>query len=219
MEGGRPIFRSTKAWIWSGLRWPLLLVLLALAGCGGELWTPTPIPTPPPASTPMPAPAIAQFVTFSGYGISFRYPGTMAVEEAGLLDGEPNEASGTVQVASVEGTAELFQVTWVRAKQWDLEGGLAGEMAGLAEAEEVVDFEPGQVTETTWSGYRMLQQPFVSTYNTGASARGVAAAFYCERSQRAFFLVLIRQGAISEQDVLAEFQRYLESFVCYGEAG
>lgn len=60
----------------------------------------------------------------------------------------------------------------------------------------------------------MLYQYFTATDSEGEQAHGIIAAFYCEDSQKLFVAQTINTAISAKQDILQDFETYLDSFVC-----
>lgn len=197
----------------------LILVIIAplsMIGCDGETQT----------STASDAPARPEMNTFSKYGFSFEYPKDFLVWRDGLLEDNANENSGIVQVAPEEEGFPLFAVSWVKAWQWGLEGGLEAGFAGIENWEGIESVQKGEFVETTKSGlrmlyeegHRMLYQFYAATTKTqGEIVYGIVGAFYCDNTQRAFGLVTMQKTTIgvSTQEALDNFKDYLDYFACH----
>jgi len=189
---------------------------LSMIGCGGETQTST-------ASDMSPRP---QMSTFSKHGFSFEYPEDLLVWQDGLLKEDANENSGIVQVAPEEGGFLLFAVSWVKTWQWGLEGGLEAGLAGIENWEGIESVQKGEFVDTTKSGHRtlyeeghrILYQYYTATTKTqGEMVYGIAGAFYCDNTQRAFGVVTMQNttAAVSSQEALENFKDYLDYFDCH----
>lgn len=160
-------------------------------------------------------PTSSEFKTFSKYGFSSEYPKDFRISETGVLENEANDDSGVVQGQMANKGSELFQVSWIKTLQYSLEGGLAGGFAGLEGAKGMASLERDELVETTKTGHRMLYQYYIATSTEGSKAYGILGVFYCDKSQEAFVLMTINTDIITKEDVLEEFQNYLNSFVCH----
>ena len=155
--------------------------------------------------------------TYSKYGFSFEYPKHFLVSEIGVFGSEANDNSGLVQVGIENEEGQCFQVVWVKTVQllFSLEGSLSGGFSSLESNEDVVSVERGELVETTKSGHQMLYQYYVTTSTGGDKLYGIAAAFYCDKSQKGFVLFTMNDTISGEQEALEDFQNYLDSFVCH----
>ena len=188
---------------------PLLITALVIGGCGGGEEQVTPEATP------------SDFMTFSKYGFSFEYPKAFSVTEMGMLSNEANDASGLVLVSIEKGMeTELFMVTWIEIVQstWeimgDLEAILEDGFAGM-ELDEGVTVERGELVQTSMAGHEMVYRYYSATYVEEGKSYGIAGCFYCDRSQKQFYLVTANTTIRAKEDVLEDFMTYLDSFVCH----
>lgn len=177
----------------------LSIALMSMVGCAKEAETPTP----------------TEFKTFSKYGFSFQYPKEFPVLEGGMLENEANDNSGIVQVGLEGAETELFQVAWVKTVEFpQLEAMLAGPFASM-EAEEGSVTEKGELVETTKAGHRMLYRYYTFTSAQGDKVYGTLGVLMCDKSQKMFLLRTANNTISTKQDVLEDFQNYLDSFVCH----
>jgi uncharacterized repeat protein (TIGR02543 family) len=169
----------------------------------------------------------SQFKTYSKYGFSFEYPTTFSdVIEMGMLEGEANDISGMVQVWVENEEVELFQVGWMTILPDEIESGpgglegnlkddLEGGFAILESSEEIVSVEKGELVEATKAGHLIFYQYYTATSTEGDKMYGVASCFYCDESQKLFSLMTMNNTISAEEDGLADFHNYLDSFVCH----
>ncbi len=175
---------------------------------------------------PTPAPTPTQFNTYSKYGFSFEYPNTFSVTEMGILESQANDTSGLVMAGVENGELEYFQVVWVKAMPDVMElgpGGLAGSLkasledgfAGMETSEGITSVEEGELVETTKAGHLMFCQYYSVTSTEGPRAYGIVSCFYCDESLKLFGLMTMNDTISANEDVLEDFQNYLDSFVCH----
>ncbi len=192
------------------------IALMAMVGCGGSTST----------TAVVDALTSAEVKLFSNHGFSLEYPKNYSIWQDGLLDDGANENSGLVQVAPAEGQLPLFAVTWVNTWQWGLEGGLEAGFDGIENWEGVESIAKGELVQSTKKGHRMLYQvghPMLYQYynattdTVGEIVYGIAGAFYCYSTQRAFGLVTIESttNTPSTPEALNSFEGYLDSIVCH----
>jgi len=192
---------KTKKVIFLGVTLLLTISLMLPLGCTKE----TEVSTP------------TEFKTFSKYGFSFEYLKRFTVAEMGMLENEATDSSGLVQVG-VEN--ELFQTVWIGMIEstWsvteDLQGSLDDSFAGMV-GEGVASVDRGELVETTKAGHQILYQYYILTPDEGDKAYGIVGIFYCDKSQRLFQLMTMNTTISAKQDVLEDFQNYLDSFVCH----
>jgi len=156
-----------------------------------------------------------EFKTYSKHGFSFEYHKDMPVTEIGLMENEVNDNSGMISVGEDNGEVNLFMVSYIKTIQFSLEGGIEGAITGMTSDEGIEKVETSEIIETTKSGHRMLYQYYTATAITGERAYGIVSVFYCNKSQKAFVLMTINNTISAEPDVLENFMRYLNSFVCH----
>lgn len=208
------------------LRWIALLLvsvgLLVAAACDGDGGAePTATLTveeatdAPEAPPPEPTKAGPATTTFSKYGFAFEYPQNFSVTEQGLFQNEADDNSGVVAVGVENGEAMVFVVSWVTTVTLigNLEDSLEGGFEGL-EAGGDLRVERGELIETERDGQRMISQFFAATASDGQEAHGILAAFYCEDSQKLFGFNTLNTTISSNEDVLQDFQGFLDTFVC-----
>lgn len=160
-----------------------------------------------------------EFKTFSKYGFSFEYPRGCSIAEYGVLQSEANDVSGIVQ--ATKGLYDAYQVVWVAASQslWEASGDLQQSIedgfSGMEETEGIAHLDKGKLVEITKAGHETLYQYYIVTSTEGDKSCGVAGVFYCDKSEKVFSLMTAHPAISSEQDILEDFQRYLDSFVCH----
>jgi len=165
------------------------------------------------------APTLTDFKTFSKYGFSFDYPRGYSITEMGMLESEATNASGTVQ--AWKGDYEVYQAAWLAMVEsmWEVSGDLQTTLedtfVGMEEAEEVARLDKGELVETTKAGHGMVYQYYTVTYTEGSKGYGIAAIFYCDRSERFFQLITVHTAISAKQDIAEDFQYFLESFICH----
>jgi len=196
---------KTKKAIFLGVALLLMISFMFPVGCTEEAVT--------PAST--------EFKTYSKYGFSFEYPKTFSVTEMGLLENEAKESSGIVQVGVENDEIQMFQIAWMKMMPsvWelddDLQGSLEDSFAGMETTEGISSFEIGELVESTKAGHQMIYQYYTMTSTEGDKVYGIVSVFYCDKSQNFLQLMTISNTISSKQDVLEDFQNYLDSFVCH----
>ena len=180
--------------------------------------------TKPWERTPTPSPT--QFETYSKYGFSFEYPKNFSVTEMGVLESEANDTSGLVLAGVENGEIEYFQVAWVKMMPAVIElgpGGLAGNLkasledgfAAMEATEGIASVEEGELVETTKAGHLMFYQYYSATFTEGHRAYGISSGFYCDETLKLFGLITMNDTISANEDVLEDFQNYLDSFVCH----
>jgi len=197
---------KTKKIIFLGVAIVLMFSFIFPVGCAEEAVTPT---------TP------TELKTYSKYGLSFEYPKRFTVTEMGMLENEATDASGLVQVGVENDEVQIFQTAWVKMIQstWEISGDLQGVLkdsfAGMEGTEGIASVNRGELIESTKAGHQMLYQYYNMTSTEGDTAYGIASVFYCDKSQKVFQLLTINDTISAEQEVLEDFQNYLDSFVCH----
>jgi CubicO group peptidase (beta-lactamase class C family) len=172
---------------------------------------------------------------YAKYGFSFDYPRGMAIWELGLfedgrvdLNGKipPTESSGCVG-GNIEN--EEVGVLWTTMETApDLNDLLETHYRGAAENARIrdreLDFDIEEMVISTKADHEMKYQYHSgSILLPGAPAPiygiGIVGGWYCERDGRAYILYYYHwsedMATLSEEDVLSEFQLYLDSFVCH----
>ncbi|MFB0518088.1 MAG: hypothetical protein ACETWC_02265 [Acidobacteriota bacterium] len=176
------------------------IVLVSLIDCSKEIETPTP----------------SESRTFSKYGFSFTYSKDFRIWETGMLEEKANDNSGLVQALVENEEVKIFQVGWIKSLPYDLEEDYLEYFLKLIEKdEETVSFERGQLEETTKAGHKMLYQYYATVDTEGNRAYGIVGILYCDRSQKNFTLMTMNNTISARQDVLEDFQHYLDSFACH----
>ncbi len=199
-----------KRWLTIGL-----VAVLALAGVMAAC-APAPQEGPPPT----------ELETYSKYGFSFEYPKAFPVTEMGMLENEANDTSGLVQVGLENEEVELFQVAWIKMMpdmievgpgglEGNLKDSLEGGFAALESGEGAPTVERGELVKATKAGHLMFYQYYTATSTEGDKVHGIANVFYCDKSQKLFALMTMNSAISAKQDVLEDFQNYLDSFVCH----
>lgn len=153
-----------------------------------------------------------EYATFSKYGFSFEYPADFTVSEFGIEEAEANDISGAVQVRVERGSIRAFQVNWLETWIYGLESSLQNAFAGMERAEGVENVDRGELREGNKDGNRMLYQHYGVTTTGGEKAYGIAGAFYYPESHKLFTLVTRNSNVIAYDDVLDDFNTYLDSF-------
>lgn len=176
------------------------IVFLSLIDCSRE--TETPAPT--------------EFRKFAKYGFSFEYHKDFHICEMGMLEEEANNNSGLVQALLENEEVKIFQVGWIKSLPQNLEEDFLEYFLKLIEKdEETVSFERGQLKETTKAGHKMLYQYYATTDTEGDKMYGMVGILYCDKSQKIFTLMTMNNTISARQDVLEDFQHYLDSFTCH----
>jgi len=194
----------------------LVIVLSSSLGCGGQAQI----------DTPVEAASAVEVRSFSDYDFSFQCPKDYLVWQDGLLDEDPGEDSGLIQVAPEHEDVPLLAVSWVRTWQYGLEGGLEAGFEGIENWEDIVTVIKGELVDTTKTGHRMLYQeghPMLYQYYTATTKTqevvmsGIVGVFYCPDTQRAFSLVSMQKATAETTNelIFQEFESYVKSFVCH----
>ena len=191
------------------------IALISMAGCGSRAQE--------PADSGDAASLGSQ--SLSKYGFSFDCPDNYLVWTDGLLDEQPSQTSGIVQIAPEVGDFPLYAVSWVRTWKWGLEGGLEAGFEGVQNWEGISNIQKGQILEGTKKGHRMLYQVghrmlsqyyTASTMTQGEMVYGIVASFYCDDTGRTFSLVTMNKSAApSQQQATADFEAFLDAFACH----
>ena len=156
------------------------------------------------------------YKTYSKYGFSFEYPRGYSITEMGGFESEATDASGMVQ--AFKGDYEGYQVVWLAMieSMWELGGDLQTLLEdSFVGIEYTARVDRGELVETTKVGHPILYQYYTLTYTDGSHSFGVVASFYCDRIERVFLLITMHSVIWQKQDILEDFQRYLDSFVCH----
>jgi len=196
---------KTKKAVFLGVALLMMASLMLPLGCAKKAEPEAPTPT--------------EFKTYSKYGFSFEYPKGYSIAEWGLLQSEATDNSGIVQ--ALKGDYELYQVTWLGMVEdtWevagDLQTSLEDSFGGIEQTEVVASLDKGELVETTKAGHQMLYQYYTVTYTEGGKGYGIVGVFYCNKSEKFFQLATIHSAISATQDILEDFQRYLDSFVCH----
>jgi CubicO group peptidase (beta-lactamase class C family) len=172
---------------------------------------------------------------YAKYGFSFDYPRGMNVWELGLFEDGRVDLNNTIPATEssgcVGGNIDNTEVgiLWMTMETApDLEDLLAIHHRGAEEnarlRDRESDFDMEEMVITTKTGHEMAYQ-----YHSGSILLpgapgplygiGIAGGWYCERTGRAYILYCYNwsedMATLSEEDVLSEFQLYLDSFVCH----
>jgi len=196
---------KTKKAIFLGVTLLVMASLMLPVGCAEEAAAPTPTST--------------EFKTFSKYGFSFEYPRGYSISEMGLLESVATDSSGIVQ--ALRGDYEVYQVAWMGIVEdtWEFTGDLQTTLEdafwGMEQAEMTASLDRGELVETTKVGHQMLYQYYTLTYTTDVEGYGIQGVFYCNKSERFFQLTTIHNAISAKQDILEDFQRFLDSLVCH----
>ena len=159
-----------------------------------------------------------EFKTYSGFGFSFDYPRGYSITEMGLLESEATDSSGSISAA--KGDNRLYQVAWMSMIEnvWEIGGGLQFQIDNFFFGMEMtgeVRVDKGELVESVKAGHEMVYQFYSMTYNEIDKAYGIIGVFYCDRSEKCFILVTGHTDISAKQDVLEDYQRFLDSFVCH----
>lgn len=116
---------------------------------------------------------------------------------------------------------EMFQTIWVHTRPGELESTddlqimLEDAFAGIESVENIAGFDTSELVETTKAGQELLYKYYTFNFVGGDRVNGIVGAFYCEDGQKLFRLSTMNSTISDRQDVLEDFQRYLDSFVCH----
>jgi hypothetical protein len=159
--------------------------------------------------------------TYSNHDFSFEYPGKYSVAERGLYDYVANDISGVVEAFREDDEIEMFQTIWIYTSPGtirstgDLRIFLEDAFAGIESIDNIAGFETSELAKTTKAGQELLYQYYTFDFVGGDRVKGIVGAFYCEGGQKMFRLSTMNSTISKRQDVLEDFQRYLDSFVCH----
>ena len=148
---------------------------------------------------------------YAKYGLSFDYPNGMIIVERGLAGKETaSEASGEV-LGLFEVFPEVIGVTWDAADSApDLKAALDNFHAG-----ETAEVTRGEIIRSQKDDHEILYQ-YLNVTQEGPPLTGVIGSWYCEEANRIYrFYYLNALETATLQDLLTEFWRYLDSFVCH----
>ena len=167
-----------------------------------------------------------EYLTYSEYGFSFKYPKAFSVSVAPLFENQrrADDNSGVVRVRPTMSIFPVFAVSWIKVMQstWETNGSLEASLEDGFELVErhlagVARVERGEFAETSGAGHQMLYQYYtVTSIDSEAwKAYGIVGVFYCDNSEKVFTLQTMNAAVSAKQDVLEDFMNYLGSFVCY----
>lgn len=150
--------------------------------------------------------------TFSKYGISFQYPGDFTLREFNIVEDYGNITGSQIQVTPKKGIGG-FQLNWVSTHMyWELEDNIEMHFKNLEEAESIDHVDRGEIFEGEKDGYRMVYQYYTVTPIEGDPARGIAAMFYHRKAAKLIALFTTNDVSLSDEEILEDFEVYLESF-------
>lgn len=157
------------------------------------------------------------YKTYSKYGFSFEYPQSFLVFEQGLLESQANDTSGAVAAAVGNEEIKGAFVSWLKTQESlvDLEAGIEGGFEAMEADETVINYERGELVETTKEGHEILYQYYTTTYSDGGKVFGIMGVWYCDKSQIFFCLMTMNSTISSKEDVLTDYLDYLDNFVCH----
>lgn len=157
------------------------------------------------------------YKTYSNYGFSFEYPQSFLLFEQGLLEAQANDTSGVVAAGVENEEVKQVAVSWGKAQERvvDLEAGIEGGFQEMTSVEGVVSVEQGELVETTKAGHRMLYQYYSVTETRGDKLFGISGIWYCDKDQKLYCIVTANNTISSKEDVLRDYQSYLDYFVCH----
>jgi hypothetical protein len=184
----------------------ILAIAIVVVAAGIGLYTLRSPDGEGPSPTPSPTPI--EYETYSKYGFSIEYPEDMTITEEGVLDATANDNSGAVGGKSF-GPFEEFAVSWVKKSTPATRGDLEN---GLEEIFKLDNFEKtGTIVETSKSGHELIYQQ--GTYTEDSQTEYlIYGVWYCNIDEKLYVLGV---GQTTEQNLLQNFERYLESFVCH----
>lgn len=158
---------------------------------------------------------------YSKYGFSFEYPEESTVTEKGLIENEADENSGIVTIQFGGDEARMFSVSWMLLAPpelarpgYKMEDRLEGAFESMEGSQVFASLDRGELVETHRDGNRMLYQYFTATGDDGQQGHGILAGFYCLESRKLFSFSTFNTAVSTKQDILRDFETYLDSFVC-----
>lgn len=157
------------------------------------------------------------YETYSRYGFSFEYPRSFLLFEQGVLESQANDTSGLVSAGVENEETNLIYVWWMKAQEWmvDLETGIEDGFLSMEDFEDVVSVERGELVETTKAGHRMLYRYYSVTFTDGVKVFGIYGEWYCDKDQKIYDLYTMNSTISNKEDVLKDYQSYLDYFVCH----
>ena len=195
----------------------LIIALIVIVAGGGYWWytairTPS-APSPSPAPSPGPTPT---YVEYSRFGFTFECPEGMTFTAGSLLGGfdHANPINGDLQ-GIWEEAAKMVGVIWFQGEpQTPLETVL-DEL--FETASEFLQFSNiGPLLNATGGGGEVVYQTFNCT-DQEVKQTGVVGTWYSEVDKRIYALYNVELlGALSREEVEADFLRYLGSFKSEG---
>jgi CubicO group peptidase (beta-lactamase class C family) len=160
-------------------------------------------------------PPTARHRTYANHGFAFDYPRGFSVQEMPLPGRDTiSSEAGVVQFQLFAYPFELMEAVWVRTEpDPDLEAQLAG-FSEAASQQEGVEFTVGQTRAFAKGEQEALYQPF-DFQQQGIRLKGASVAWYCPESQRVVIFSYATNAEVSDSDVAARLQEYLDLLDCH----
>ena len=151
---------------------------------------------------------------YSEYGFSFDHPIGMTIRENGFKEESASETSGVVQYR-FEYPLEIINVIWDTAETApELEAVLI-ELFAMVESGGTEVNDRGPLVVSVKDGHEMVYQR-VNMTDQGLVITGVVGSWYCDEADRVYTLYYVTLPEFAtQQDLLTEFQRHLDSLVCH----
>jgi len=153
--------------------------------------------------------------TYSKYGFSFEYPSGINFEENGIWwNGSASETSGMVQALDVL-LPYGFGVIWDSAESPQEPEAYLDKFYDVLESFGDDVENKGSLMPSSNDGPEMVYQ-FFHLIERGTDYSGVIGSWSCDESNRIYiFFHLDPQESTTQHDLLTEFQRLLDFFVCH----
>jgi len=152
--------------------------------------------------------------TYSKYGFSFDYPSGMTIGENGFREESTSETSGVVQFRS-DLPFEIINVVWDTAETAPELEVFLDELFTMMESEGTEVNNRGPLVASGKDDHEMVYQRANIT-DQGILFTGIVGSWYCDEADRIYTGYYITLPEFStQQDLLTEFQRLLDSLVCH----
>lgn len=152
--------------------------------------------------------------TFNGYGFTLEYPTGFNTLEIPMPDQEQVDSrSGMLQFRLASYPFELIQVMWAESAPEAITAShIEGQFSALSQ--QGIEYTLGRSWKGSNDKHEVTYQLFDFTPD-GIQMIGLTGAWYCDETGRVIFFNYVTNPEVSEEELIARFQKHLDRFTCH----